>query len=129
MRDDVAERPFQLAQPRFEIAPLIHAFRKQRPPHLLGTGCLYHSLSLVEAQTLFLEGQATVLKQVANLTGKIADQPFVVDAMDAPGQNAVVVSHQLNIAAVETADIIEAVREPDTGLEMLLEVREAAGQR
>jgi hypothetical protein len=83
----------------------------------------------MEAQTLFLEGQAAVCKQFTNFAWKVAHQALVVDAMHAAGQNAVVMCYQLDIAAVEASDFIETVREPDTGLKMLLEIRETAGKR
>src|ERR1700761_9350994 len=83
----------------------------------------------MEAQTLFLEGQAAVRKQLTNFAWKVADQALVVDAMHATRQNAVVMCHQLDVTAVEASDVIEAVGEPDAGLEMLLEIRKTAGQR
>src|SRR5258707_1283411 len=129
LRYDVAESLPQLAEPGFEIAPLVYAVRKQRAAHLLRTRRLHHTPGFVEAQALLFKGQAAVFQQFAHLAFQIRHQQFIADAVDAPGQHAVVVRHQLNIAAVEAADVTQAVREPDTGLKMLLEVRETAGQR
>ena len=109
--------------------PVVHAGAIDRLAYLLGTRRAHRPIVLEEAQAPRLERQAAVVQQPPHFGLGIVDQGFVGDAVDAPGQCPVEVRHQPDVVAVVTADVVEAVTEVLAARELLLEQREAAGQR
>src|SRR2546429_9995573 len=68
-------------------------------------------------------------EQCAHFALGILDQRFVVDAVHPSGEHPVEVRHQLDVVAIVTPHVLQAVAETLPAREMLLEYREAATER
>jgi hypothetical protein len=111
------------------MAPVVDALAVDRLANLFGTGGAHRARVLEETQAALLERQAAVFEQAPHFGFGVVDHAFVDDAVDAAGEHAVEVRHQLDIVGVVAADIVQAVGEALAAGEVLLEAGEAAGQR
>src|SRR6516162_2432430 len=125
----VPERALQRLEPRREILPLVEALAIDRLSHLLGARRAHAAPVLVERYALRLELQAAELQQAAHAALEIVHHVLVVHAQHPAPEHAVPVPHELEVGAVVTGDLLDAVREFLAVGEELLEVAEAAGHR
>ena len=116
-------------QPGFVVPPLLDAVPVDGLADLLGARRAHRTLVLEEAQAARLERQTAVVEQPAHLGLGVLDHALVDDAVDASRQHRVEVRHELDVVAIEAAHVREVVAEVLAARVVLLEVREAAGQR
>src|SRR5438445_3187451 len=111
------------------MCPLFDAGAVDRLANLFGTRGAHRPVVFEEAQAALLERQSAVVEQASHFTLGVFDKVFMDHAMHAAWQHAVEMRHQLDVVAVITADVFEAVAETLAAREMLLEIREATGER
>src|SRR5437016_1806764 len=121
----ITERLPEGREPGLEVTPLIPTFLVDRAPHLLGA-CRAHAASvLMVLETLRLEWQLAELEDAPHVAFQVLDHILVLHTQYAARQHRIPVRHQLDVAAIVTRDVLEAVGELLAGGEQLLEVAEA----
>ena len=91
------------------MSPLVDPFAIDRFAHLLGARGVDAPLRLVELDTRRLEVKTTEFEDATYVRIEIIDQVLVLDTQHLALRDLVPVGHELDIAAIVTADVVEAV--------------------
>ena len=110
------------------MPPLVKPLTKDRLAHLFGTGCPDRAFGLEKAQALCFEWQSAMVEQGAHLCFGVVNQGFAEHAVHAASQDVVEMRHQVDIVAVEAAEVFQAVGEILAAGEVLLEAGKATSR-
>ncbi len=111
------------------MLPLLEPVAVDRLAHLLGACGAHAAPVLVEGDALRLEFQPAERQQPPYAPFQVLHHVLVQDPQHSPGQHRIPVTHELEVSAVVTRDVLDAVGELLAVGEQLLEVAEAAGHR
>jgi hypothetical protein len=121
------KRRLKRVEIRLKVAPLTKACAKDGLADLFRTRGANSPLGPIKLNTRGFKLEAAEIQYPADITFQVPYYFLMLHAQDLAGEYGVPVLHELNIAPIVTADIIEAVGKLLTASEKLLEITKAAG--
>jgi hypothetical protein len=104
------------------MSPLGKAGTENRLAYLLRTCRVDTALQLIELEASWFKPQAAEFEDAAHIRFEILYNVFVKDSQYSPRKHRVPVTHQLEIAPIVTANVINAIGEFLSASKQLLQV-------